>query len=359
MMVEKTASTPLDTIFSIKHEPKRLADIAGHEETKARLFKMIESHNVSNLLIAGSEGCGKLTLAKCFAREFFGEEYATSVSIIHAANPLTEEERKQADRDSHVSEKRIGSMAGETLIFPKFIQARVKPVVEQRAMNSLGYKILIVTDFHLLGQQQQGFRRLMETYGANCRFILLTTQISSVIDPIVSRCQVLLVNPITRARFYKELTNIGTMEEFKVSYTFINSLYYVTGGNIGKVLNLIQIFKLRNKELNDDNLFEIIKDLDSQDTLKFLEQCLSKNEPQAMTLYFQVKRKNAWSLQVFLDALRKTSLKAPLPQLIKARIIDAIAQIDAGSVSEASDEPHIMSLIYKLGAVISTEKRQA
>jgi len=356
-MVDETASTPLDTIFSIKHEPRELVEIAGHEDCKSRLLKMIESRNVSNLLFSGPDGCGKLTLAKCFAHELFGDEYATSVSIIHAANPLTEEERKQADRDSRVSEKRIGSMAGETLIFPKFIQARVKPVVEQRAMNSLGFKILIVTDFHLLGSQQQGFRRLMELYGANCRFILITTQISSVIDPIVSRCQVILVNPITRARFYKELTSIGAIEGFKVTYTFINSLYYVTGGNIGKALNYIQIFKLRNKELDDDNLFEIIKDLDSQDTRKFLESSLNNDVAQATTMYFQAKRKNAWSLQSFLDALRRTTLVAPLHQHVKARIIDSIAQVDAGSVTEASDEPHVLSLIYKLGGIIKPEQR--
>ena len=356
-MADKATTTPLDMIFSIKHEPKQLADIAGHEDSKTRLTKMIEAGNVSNLLFAGSEGCGKLTLAKCFAHELFGDEYTTSVSIIHAANPLTEEERKQADRDSHVSEKRIGSMAGETLIFPKFIQARVKPVVEQRAMNSLGFKILIVTDFHLLGVQQQGFRRLMELYGTNCRFILLTTQISSVIDPIVSRCQVMLVNPITRARFYKELTRIGAIEGYQVSYTFINSLYYVTGGNVGKALNLIQIFKLRGKDLDDDNLFEIVKDLENQDTQKFLEWSLNKNPGQAINVYFQAKRKNTWSLHLFLDALRKTTLKAPFPQPIKARIIDAIAQIDAGSVTEASDEPHVMSLVYKLGSIIAAEKR--
>lgn len=357
MMTGKLAAGPLDTIFSIKHEPKQLADITGHEENKVRLLKMIESKSVSNLLIAGPEGCGKLTLAKCFAHELFGNEYATSVSIIHAANPLTEEERSQATKDSHISEKRIGSLAGETLIFPKFIQARVKPVVELRAMNSMGFKILIVTDFDLLGSEQQGFRRLMELYGANCRFILLTTQISSVIDPVVSRCQVLLVKPITRARFYKELNRIGVIEGFEVSYTIINSFYYVTGGNIGKALNLIQIFMLRKKDLDDDNLFEVFKDLDNQDMLKFLELSMSRNLPQATDLYFRLKRKNASSLQSFLNDLRKTTLKAPLSQPLKARIIDMIGQVDAESVTSASDEPHVMSLIFKIGAVIQSAKK--
>ncbi len=352
MMTSTRTSTPLDRIFSIKHEPRHVADIAGHEECIARLKMMIETGNVSNLLIAGPEGAGKLTLAKCFAADLFGEDYATGVSIIHAANRLTEEERKQASRESHVSEKRIGSMAGTELIFPKFIQVRVKPVVELQAMNSRKFKLLIVTDFDRLGQEQQGFRRLMEVYGANCRFILLTSQISSVIDPVISRCQVLLVNPIARSRFYKEVSRVGSIEGFSFKYSFINSLHYVTGGNIGKALNLMQIFMLRGKEINEDNLFEILMDMDSQDVSKFLELSMSRAVPDAVNLYFQIKQENALSLQDFLDALRKGALKAPLAQAIKARIISIISEIDATSVTMASDEPHLLALVFKLGGVI-------
>nr|MDO8114529.1 hypothetical protein [Candidatus Sigynarchaeota archaeon] len=356
MMTEKPASNPLDQIFSVKYEPKQFNDIAGHEDCKVRLLKMIESKNVGNLLVAGPDGSGKLSLAKAFARELLGNEYGSSASIVHAANPLTEEERKQAGRDSYVSTSRIGSLAGETLIFPKFIQVRVKPVVELRAMNALGFKVLIVTDFESLGSDQQGFRRLMELYGANCRFILLTTQISSIIDPIISRCQVLLVNPITRAKFYKELTRIGAIEGFKVSYTFINSMYYVTGGNVGKALNLIQTFMLKKRDLDDDNLFEILKELENQDVLKFLEFSLARSVMPAVNLYFQIKRKNAHTLQSFLEELRRTTLKAPLHQIIKARIVDAIGEVDAGSTTAASDEPHIMNMVFKIGAIAAATK---
>ncbi len=352
MMTVTNTPTPLGRIFSIKHEPKHLSEVAGHEECTARLKMMVETGNVSNLLIAGPEGAGKLTLAKCLAADLFGEEYATSVSIIHAANRLTEEERNQAKRESHVSEKRIGSIAGTDLIFPKFIQVRVKPVVELQAMNSRGFKILIVTDFDRLGQEQQGFRRLMEVYGSNCRFILLTSQISSVIDPVISRCQVLLVKPIAQSRFYKEVSRVGSIEGYTFKYSFVNSLHYMTGGNIGKAVNLMQIFMLRGKEINEDNLFEIIRDTDSQDISKFLELSMNRVIPEAVNLYFQIKRGNALFFQGFLDVLRKGALRAPLEQPIKARILAIIAEIDATSVTMASDEPHLLALVLKLGGII-------
>ncbi|MEX2682505.1 MAG: hypothetical protein Q6373_012970 [Candidatus Sigynarchaeota archaeon] len=351
MMVARNIPRPLGRIFSIKHEPKHLSDVAGHEDCIVRLKKMIETGNVSNLLIAGPEGAGKLTIAKCFALDLFKDEYATSVSIVHAANRLTEEERNQAKRESHVSEKRIGSMAGTDLIFPKFIQVRVKPVVELQAMNSRGFKILIVTDFDQLGQEQQGFRRLMEVYGANCRFILLTSQISSVIDPIVSRCQVLLVKPVGQSRFYKEITRVGSIEGYAFKYSFINALYYVTNGNIGKALNIMQIFMLKGKEVNEDNLFEILKDSEGQEITKFLELSLNRVVPEAVNLYFQIKKENALSFKGFLDLLRKGTLQAPLKQPIKALILSIIADCDARSITMASEEPHLLALIFKLGGI--------
>ncbi|MBN2154022.1 MAG: hypothetical protein JW839_21375 [Candidatus Lokiarchaeota archaeon] len=357
MMTAKNTPPPLSRVFSIKHEPRRLSDVAGHEECVARLKKMVETGNVNNILIAGPEGAGKMTLAKCFAADLFGEEYATSVSIVHAANRLTEEERNQAKRESHVSEKRIGSMAGTDLIFPKFIQVRVKPVVELQAMNSRRFKLLIVTDFDRLGQEQQGFRRLMEVYGGNCRFILLTSQISSVIDPVISRCQILLVNPVSRSRFYKEVSRVGSVEGYAFNYSFVNSLYYVTGGNIGKALNLMQMFMLRGKDIDEDNLYEILKDADCQDMDQFLELALNRAVHDAASLYFQIKKENALSFHGFLDGLRRGALKAPLPQRVKARALSIIAEVDANSVTMASDEPHVLALVFKLGAIIAETAR--
>ncbi|MFX0098943.1 MAG: hypothetical protein ACFFCS_05135 [Candidatus Hodarchaeota archaeon] len=351
-MEDTNITNPLERIFSIKYEPRHLDGIAGHEDARKRLSLMASSKELSHLLIAGPEGCGKLTLAKCFARDLLSEEVETSLSIIHVANPLTEEERNQARKQSYVSTSRIGSMAGKRFTWPKFIQIRVKPVVELQAMNSLGFKVLIVTDFHLLGPNQQGFRRLMELYGPNCRFILLTTQISSVIDPIKSRCQVILVNPVTKARFFKEIKGIGSNEGFNVNYTFINALYFVTRGNIGKALNYIQILLIKGEDLTEDTLFLLLKELHGNEILKFLESCFKLQFGQARELYYTLKRKNNYNLRDFLEELSKQAIYAPLSQTIKALLLDVIAKIDARIVTLASEEPHLLNLIFKIGAIV-------
>ena len=348
MMQASKRATPLDRIFSVKHAPKHLDEITGHEDSIERLRHIVSTRKVSHLLIAGPKGSGKLTLAKCFARDLLGDEHASSLNIIHAADPLSPEERKQANRDSYVSKSRIGSMAGASFTFPKFIQVRIKPVVELKAMNELGFKLLVVTDFDLLSQEQQGFRRLMEMYGRNCRFILITSQVSSIIDPIISRCQVLLVNPVTKARFYKEVSRVGGIEGFKVNYTFINALYYVAKGNIGQALNLLQLFMLKGLEINEDNLFKMLRQMQGQEMASFLQAALEGKIEVARDAYRAIKKRHVLGLAAFLDRLRRQALKTPLPQRVKARIIEAIADVDARQGTGANEEPHLVDLAFKL-----------
>ncbi|MBD3187197.1 hypothetical protein GF325_10240 [Candidatus Bathyarchaeota archaeon] len=353
-MVSFSNNNPLERIYSLKHEPRVLEEIAGHEESKERLERLISSRSVTHLLLAGPPGSGKLTLAKCFARDLLGTEMKAALGIVHVSNPLTSEERKAAKRDSYVSKTRIGSKAGLKFTWPKFIQMRVKPFVELKAMNALGYKILIVTDFHLLGNDQQGFRRLMEMYGRNCRFILLTSQISSIIDPIISRCQILLISPVSKARFYKEVKSIGNKEDFKVNYTFINSLYHVTRGNIGLALNYIQMMILRGWELTGDKLFQLLKKVvDTSGFTRFLELAMNGKYLDARNLYFSIKKEAGYTFTTFLETLHEKALHAPISQSFKAHIVDTIAMINAKSLPSSSDEPHLFQLVYALGQLVA------
>jgi hypothetical protein len=50
-------------------------------------------------------------------------------------------------------------------------------------------------------------------------------------------------------------------------------------------------------------------------------------------------------------------LKAPLAQDVKARIIDTIADADASSTMVASDEPHLVALVLKIGTIIPQGKK--
>ncbi|MFW9824633.1 MAG: AAA family ATPase, partial [Candidatus Thorarchaeota archaeon] len=176
-------------IWRIKYYPKNLDQFCGRLEIKEALQNIIGQRNFPHMLFIGSEGIGKTTLAALFAKEFLGQYYDANFKLVYANVPLSEEERKQARSEAYVSTSKIGSIAGRRITTPAFIQVKIKPFVELKALGDTPFKILVVKNFDELGSNQQGFRRLMEIYGLNCRMILITTKISSIIDPIASRCQ--------------------------------------------------------------------------------------------------------------------------------------------------------------------------
>jgi hypothetical protein len=113
------------------------------------------------------------------------------------------------------------------------------------------------------------------------------------------------------------------------------------------------MFGLREKDMTEDNLFEILKALEPVSMQHFLETCLRANFLQAKDLYFKIARKQNLTLPTFLDALREETLRSPLLQPIKAAIIDCIADVDARSVFNAAEEPHIVELALKLGSILN------
>ncbi|MHA1371501.1 MAG: hypothetical protein ACTSWN_00560 [Promethearchaeota archaeon] len=341
-------TSPFSEIFSIKYQPQHLSEITGHRHIIKRLLKIVETKQVGHMIIAGPDGSGKLTVAKCFANDLFGDEVGISVNVIHAGNPLTEEERNEARRSSRVSATRIGSLAGKTMTWPKFIQVRVRPVVSIRVMNDLGFKLLIITDFDRLGPEQQGFRRLMEIYGRNCRFMLLTTRISSIIDPIKSRCSVFLLKPPEKSRFSNELNRIGKKEGFKVSYNLRNALQHVTGGNLGKALNYIQMMIMKKMELNQDSLFTLLKEIRMRSALTFLDHCWNKRVVEARNVYMKEISRGGITFKDFLRDLQETAIHSCLSQVEKAKVLEAIADVDNETITIASIEPHLYKLMIRI-----------
>jgi len=206
-------------IWRIKYYPKTLDDICGREKIKERLKEIINQKNFPHLLFIGSEGIGKTTIARLFSKEFLGSNFNANFKMTYADVPLTEDERKQARSEAYVSTSKIGSIAGKRITTPAFIAVNVKPFVEMKVLGDAPFKILIVKNFEVLGANQQGFRRLMEIYGSNCRMILLTTKISGIIDPIISRCQLFLISQVNYESFkeieHKRQCYRSTLQDFR------------------------------------------------------------------------------------------------------------------------------------------------
>ena len=335
-------------VWRIKYLPKNLEDVCGREEVIERLKETIKQGNFPHLMFVGSEGIGKTTIAQLFSKEFLGKYYNANFKLVHANVPLTEEERAQAKAGTYISKSKIGSQAGRRISTPAFIKVKIKPFVQLKAFGGAPFKVLIVKNFEALGPNQQGFRRLMETYGSNCRMILITTKISGIIDPIVSRCQLFLISQADFNSFKELIEDISKKESLVLEDNVIDVLYKVSEGKISKAIDLLQLCSIAGKSINLNSLYEnsqkFQKDLTRSLLLVALKGDFSKCRELSRKIISTYKYN---SHELFAELLTEVN-KLPLSKFTRCKIIEMISDADFRALDGMDVDIQVSALLSKL-----------
>jgi DNA polymerase III delta prime subunit len=340
--------TEENPIWRIKYHPKNLDQVNGRSEVKNTLKHIIKQGNFPHLLLIGTKEIGKTTIAQLFSKEFLGSAYNANFKLVYADVPLSDEERKQARTASYVSTSKIGNTAGKKITTPAFIQARVKPFVQLKVLGGAPFKILIVKNFEALGANQQGFRRLMEVYGTNCRMILITTKISSVIDPIVSRCQIILVSRIKLEDFKELIINISNQESLDISNEVLEILYDVSKGKISQAIDLLQLSATSGKTITPEKLYENSQKFQNSLLKSLLLISLKGNFPKAREISRKILSDYKYNAHDVFTLLLEEVNKLPLSRFTRNKLINIIADMDVRALGGRDSDIQISALISKI-----------
>jgi len=335
-------------IWRIKYLPKILDDICGRGKVINTLKEFIKLRNFPHLLFVGSAGIGKTTIANLFSKEFLGDYYKTNFKLVYANVPLTSDEMSQARSEAYISTSKIGSLAGRKITTPAFIQVRIKPFVQLKALGDVPFKILVVKNFEALGSNQQGFRRLMEIYGSNCRMILITTKISSMIDPIISRCQIFLISPTDFESFNQFIHSIAEKESLEIEKKVTELLYKLSDGKISSAIDLLQLCSLSGNKIDINTLYE--NSISPQQDLirSLLLVCLKGDFPKAREISRTIQSNYKYNSQEFFSLLLKELLKIPLSDFTRNKLIDLIGRADYRTVDGRDTDIQVSNLLSKI-----------
>ncbi len=150
-----------NTLWVERHRPVKLEDYIGNDLLKAKVEQYIVDNDIPHLLLYGTAGTGKTTLAKLITRSI-----PCDCLYLNAS-----------------SENRIDD---------------VRTKVHSFAAN-LGFhdrKIIILDEAdYITPAAQAALRNLMETFSMNTRFILTCNFQERIIDPILSRSQPFQIVP--------------------------------------------------------------------------------------------------------------------------------------------------------------------
>ena len=171
------------------------------------------------MIFAGPAGTGKTTTAQIIVKSFLkGNELSTNLLELNASDTV-----------------RID-----------FVRNVLKNFVNQTLFKSGTLKFVILDEADNIPRQvQQALRRIIEKTSINVKFILMCNYINRIIDPIISRCAVFRFVSLQEERIVERLKFIAEQEKLQIpddkSNNFFKQLFFISGGDLRKAINALQM----------------------------------------------------------------------------------------------------------------------
>tara|TARA_B100000927_G_scaffold246123_1_gene208947 strand:+ start:1061 stop:1999 length:939 start_codon:yes stop_codon:yes gene_type:complete len=189
-----------------KYRPTRIEDCILPEEVKKQFLQFISKGEVPNLLLAGSAGTGKTTIARALCNEL-GCDYI----IINGSD-----EGRQIDT-LRTKIKQFASAVS--------FEGKTKVVILDEA------------DYMNRDSVQPALRAFIETFSENCRFIFTCNYANRLIEPLHSRTTVIDFK-------------LAPSDKPKLASNFLKRMEYILG-NEGVEYNQRVLAELLNKHFPD------------------------------------------------------------------------------------------------------------
>jgi DNA polymerase III delta prime subunit len=266
------------------YRPKTVEDCILPERLKIPFREYVTSKNIPNMMLSGSAGVGKTTVAKALC-----EEVGCDYIVINGSS------NRGIDmvRDTVVGYASTVSLTG-------------------------GRKVIIIDEAdYMTDAAQAAFRNLIEEFSINCTFIFTCNFKEKIIEPIHSRCAVIdfRLNKDEKnsmaSLFYKRIKQILEKENVEAVDAVVAEIIKKHFPDFRRVLNELQRYSKFGKididilsNLSDESITTVVKLLKDKD-LGSIRKWIANNDYESATLYRKL-----------FDALYDVVVPEYLPEMI-------------------------------------------
>lgn len=345
-------------MWSERYRPLTLDNLVIDSGIIRRLKIFVEQKNIPHLLFVGSPGSGKLTTALCLIRDMYGhtyksyyEEIDTQDSAIFYENfknkwfQLAKEEKARSGKSGSPSSRQI-------------LRSLVRNFPKIRSFGTIGFRILIINNSHLLSiDTQQALRRMMEKAAKTSRLILLSNNESNIIDPIQSRCFKISFSAFDNKKVIQVLRYIAEQEHLKISDEALKAILFYTNNDLTKCINLIQSCASINSSISGDLVYNVI-DIFSPDRIlnQILNDIINQDFIEARKNIRDLFLRFGYMGKNILSILFKKILYLPIHETLKIQISRKIGEIDYRLVEGDNQEIQISYFLAYLFSLFKEYK---
>ena len=230
-----------------RYRPNTIEDCILPQSLKDTFTEIVKHGEMHNMLLAGTAGLGKTTVARALCNELDLEYLLINSS-----------------EESGI----------------EVLRSKIKQFASTVSLQGGKYKVVILDEADYLNAQstQPALRGFIEEFSANCRFILTCNFKNRIIEPLHSRCAVIEFNTNKKqlaglaGQFMKRLQVILDREGIKYNNKVIADLIMRYAPDWRRVLNECQRYSASGEitpdiliDMSDQNVAQLINHLKTKD----------------------------------------------------------------------------------------------
>jgi replication factor C subunit 3/5 len=179
---------------------------------------------------------------------------------------------------------------------------------------SKGIKLVILDECDSMTSAAQfALRRIVEKYTKTTRFCLICNYVSKIIPALQSRCTRFRFGPLDDTSVLSKLNEVANSEELKLETGADKAIVSLSGGDMRKVLNILESCSLAYKQIPVTKIYEVTGRPSPQDISTIYTALTTQTFNGAMDLIWALSKEKSLAFEDIIREIHQSVMATKLP----------------------------------------------